>query len=162
MMDSTQVTDQERAYYHVETLAGQREKLRRMNLETENEVEDKCNFTTIDNLKANQNSLSSGLILEFLIAMDSSCRNNAEWSEASNETLFWLAGNHTRIFIQCLKINQSKIDIGILLEEFKQPIHDNIDLKGIYSKLQSLNDNDKIVKDILASLGLALNKLKTE
>ncbi|HEX3007393.1 MAG TPA: hypothetical protein VHO90_07235, partial [Bacteroidales bacterium] len=33
-MDTTKVTDEERRYYHVETLAGQREKVRRMNLKT--------------------------------------------------------------------------------------------------------------------------------
>lgn len=162
MMDTTQLTDQERIYYHVESLAQQREKLRKMNLENGDEVEDKCNFKTIEDLKANQSSLPSGLILEFLMAMDSLCRNNAEWSEASNETLFWLADIHTKNFIDCLKVNQSKINIGLILEEFKQPIHDNIDLKGIYSKLQGLNDNDKIVKDILTSLKLAQNSLKAK
>jgi hypothetical protein len=75
--------------------------------------------------------------------------------EASNETLFWLADNHTKELIGCLKANKSKVDTSLVLEEFKQPIHDGIDLKRIYMKIKSLNDNDKIVNEILTSIKIA-------
>ena len=121
---------------------------------------DKCNFETIDNLRAQKDEVSAKLILDFLLAMESSCCNNAEWSEASNETLFWLADTHTKNFIDCLKANKNKLDMVLIVSEFKQPIHDGLDLKGIYARLKKLNDNDKVAVDILNSLMFAIDGLK--
>ena len=119
----------------------------------------KCNIETIKSLRINKDSLTDDLIFNFLVSIDESCQNNVEWSEASNWTLFWLADIETKRFIKQLKLNQEKIDIQLIIEEFKQPINDEINLVGIHAKITDLNDNDEIVLKILDSIKLAAEGL---
>jgi hypothetical protein len=122
------------------------------------ESDSKCNLETIENLRIHKDSLTDKLIFDYLHSIDKLCENNAEWSEASNWTLFWLADIETKRFISLLKSNRDKIAIAEIVEEFKQPITDDIDLVQIYNKINSLCDKDVIVLDILDSIKLAANR----
>ena len=122
----------------------------------------KCNIETIKNLRLNKDNLTDSLMLSFLTSIDETCKNNVEWTEASNWTLYWLADVETKSFIDLLKSNKSTIDIPLIIDEFKQPVNDAIDLIGIYKKLTDLNDKDEIVINILNSIKSAANGLDIE
>lgn len=122
----------------------------------------KCDLETIKNLRIHKDSITDNLIMDFIFSIDKSCNNNVEWSEASNWTLFWLADIETQRFIKLLKSNRAKIEIQLIIDEFKQPINDGIDLVGIYKKTADLNDNDEIVIEILDSIKSAAKGLGLE
>ncbi len=120
----------------------------------------KCDLKTIKNLRIHKDSLTDKLMADFLFSIDKSCQNNVEWSEASNWTLFWLADIETKRFIDLLKNNQNDLDIQLIIEEFKQPVNDGIDLKGIYEKIEKLNDKSELIIKILDSIKSAEKRLE--
>jgi hypothetical protein len=122
----------------------------------------KCDLETIKNLRIHKDSLTDKLMTDFLFSIDNSCKNNVEWSEASNWTLFWLADIETKRFIDLLKSNQNELDIQLIVEEFKQPVNDGIDLIGIYKKIEKLNDKSELVIKILDSIKSAAKGLGLE
>ncbi|WP_321320614.1 hypothetical protein [Labilibaculum sp.] len=125
----------------------------------ENIDNSKCNLETIKNLRINKDSITDKLVMDFLFSMEKSCHNNVEWSEASNWTLYWLADIETQRFIKLLKSNRDKIDTQLIIDDFKQPVNDGIDLAGIHKKIADLNDNDEIVTKILDSIKSAAKGL---
>jgi len=130
----------------------------------QNETNDtlKCNLEIIRELRINKDNISEKLIQNFLLSIDESCKNNAEFSQASNWTLFWLADIKTESFLETLKKNQDKLAMDWIVYQFRQPINDGIDLEGIYKKIQSLNYNDKFVLQILDSIKSAAKGLEIE
>ena len=122
----------------------------------------KCDLETIKNLRIHKDSLTDKLMTDFLFSIDNSCKNNVEWSEASNWTLFWLADIETKRFIDLLKSNQNELNIQLIVEEFKQPVNDGIDLIGIYKKIEKLNDKSELVIKILDSIKSAAKGLGLE
>ncbi len=122
----------------------------------------KCDLETIKNLRIHKDSLTDKLMTDFLFSIDKSCQNNVEWSEASNWTLFWIADIETEKFIDLLKTNQNELDIPLIINEFKQPVNDGIDLIGIYKKIEKLNDNSELVIKILDSIKSAAKGLGLE
>lgn len=128
----------------------------------ENIDNSKCNLETIKNLRIHKDSLTDKLIIDFLFSIDKTCHNNVEWSEASNWTLYWLADIEPQRFIRLLKTNRDEIDVQLILDEFKQPINDGIDLVGIHKKIADLSDNDEIVTKILDSIKSAAKGLGIE
>jgi len=122
----------------------------------------KCDMETIKNLRVNKDSLTDGLVTDFLLSIDNSCHNNVEWSEASNWTLFWLADIDAKRLIDLIKANRDKLDIPLIINEYKQPINDGIDLIGIYNKIERLNDKSELVIKILDSIKSAASGLGLE
>ncbi len=119
----------------------------------------KCDLETIKNLRIHKDSLTEKLMTDFLFSIDKSCQNNVEWSEASNWTLFWLAEIETEKFIDLLKTNLTELDIQLIINEFKQPVNDGIDLIGIYKKIEKLNDKSDLVIKLLDSIKSAAKGL---
>ena len=99
----------------------------------------KCNIETIKELRINKDNISEKLIHNFLLSMDESCKNNVEFSQAANGTLFWLADIETKLFLETLKENQDDFAMNWIIFQFRQPISDRIDLEAIYKKIQALN-----------------------
>lgn len=112
----------------------------------------KCNIETIKELRINKDNISEKLIHNFLLSFDESCKNHVEYSQAANWTLFWLADIETKLFLETLKENQDDFAMNWIIFQFRQPIHDGIDLEAIYKKIQSLNYDDKFVRQILVSI----------
>lgn len=119
---------------------------------------EKCNINTVIELR-NGDSINDEKIVHFLYAIDKSCKNNVEWSELSNGTLFWLAENATDGFLEQVILNKEKLDVNQIVEEFNQPINDQIDLISIYRKIEKLKGKDEIVTRILESVECAANKM---
>ena len=112
----------------------------------------KCNLETVSNLHIHKDSLTDKLIMDFLYSIDKSCKNDAEWSEASNGALFWLADVDTKRFIQLMVQHKKELDTKQIIAEFKQPIAAGTDLAGTYKKIAALGNQDELVYSILYSI----------
>lgn len=68
----------------------------------------------------------------FLKSVDSSCSNNIEYSEFSNEVLFKIVQKYPNEFIEALSM--SEVNVDHIIEELKKPIidHDLHEIKLIY------------------------------
>jgi hypothetical protein len=118
----------------------------------------KCDIESITQLKINKDSITDIMILRFVKSVGKDCINNAEFSEASNCTLFWLADIKTKDFIRLLNDNKNNIEIDFIVKEFESPINDGIDLISIYNKIKQLNDKTEISLRLLKSIETASKK----
>jgi hypothetical protein len=122
----------------------------------------KCNSLTIENLRLNTENITDSLVLDFLLSLDVTCKNHVEFSEVSNETLFWLANIETTRLFRVINTKSELLDINFIILEFRRPVHDGIDLETIYKKIHSLKQETYPTIQILDSIksaakGLGIN-----
>ncbi|MFT5337517.1 MAG: hypothetical protein ACI9YL_001521 [Luteibaculaceae bacterium] len=116
----------------------------------------KCNFEIIlAALEATeaQKPFSEELMLSFLRTFGIECNGNVEFGEFSNETLFKIIQNEPDLFCKVLENKFDQIDLGIILSELENPIHDLIDLGVAIDKIA----NSKISSSFKSQLILAIN-----
>lgn len=122
----------------------------------------KCNIDAlIPIVKAlKKKQLTDKQILLFLKSFDKLCNTNVEYSEFSNELLFGVLKWYPNKVITILEANKESIDINYIVEELKSPIHDEIDVKGTYTKVLNTNINNEFKSKILYSLDTAKTKFE--
>jgi hypothetical protein len=118
----------------------------------------KCDIESINQLKISRDSITDKMILRFVTSVGKDCLNNAEFSETSNWTLFWLADIKTKDFLRLLNDNKNNLEIDFIIKEFESPINDGIDLASIYYKIKQIDDKSEISLRLLKSLEIASNK----
>ncbi len=93
---------------------------------------------TLDSLKYND-------VMKFICTFDSTCRNNAEFSEFSNETLFLVINSNVNLLNKVLHELGWEY-ISIIKKELEDPVHDEIDLQATYDTIkESVGPKDLIV-----------------
>ena len=117
----------------------------------------RCNFNCLTELKDTVNSLSIEQIYRFLAIFSKDCKNNAEFSEVSNERLFKIMELNPDNFIQAIDKYNKDIEINKIIEQIRRPCNDMIDLKGIYDKIQKSKVNSGYKVKILDALQYAIN-----
>ncbi len=90
--------------------------------------------------------------------VDQPCKKSVEFSQFSNELLYWFLQNKTDIFIKSYKDQNQKIKTNILIE-IRSPIHDLIDLKLVYNNLNNSKEKDTIKKELIEAVTVAMKKL---
>jgi hypothetical protein len=80
-------------------------------------------------LYIHRQNISEDLMLRFLRTFGPECKNNVEFSEFSNETLFNAIQNEPGPFCKILENDQNLVDLETILAELKSPLHDLIDLE---------------------------------
>jgi hypothetical protein len=124
-----------------------------------NKTEDrKCDIESINQLKINRDSITDKMILRFVTSIGKDCLNNAEFSETSNWTLFWLADLKTKDFVRLLNDNKNNLEINFIIKEFESPINEGIDVVSIYNKIKQIDNKSEISLRLLKSLEIASNK----
>lgn len=108
----------------------------------------KCNISIAQEVYENIDRVSNGLMLKFLKTFGKDCKNNVEFSEFSNETLFMVIQKNPELFTKTLEINLNQIDLNELLFNLENPLHDLIDLDLTINKIADTNI-DKSIKDKL-------------
>jgi hypothetical protein len=108
----------------------------------------KCNISVV--LEANQNkeNISEGLMFKFLKAFGKDCKNNVEFSEFSNETLFLIIQKNADLFAEILENNLKAIDFEEIIFNLENPLNDLIDLDLTINKIADTKI-DKTIKDKL-------------
>ena len=142
----------------VESSAEQSEMVR-----TESTIEVKkkgrCDVSVVLETEENLESLSDDLIYLFLYTFGEECKDNAEYSEFSNEVLFQLLYKYPkRTAINLLKEDINK---DIILNELKSPINDIIDVNTLYELVTRTEIGGDLKSEILSALKVALSKLQT-
>uniref|UniRef100_UPI00404ABB47 hypothetical protein n=1 Tax=Flavobacterium sp. TaxID=239 RepID=UPI00404ABB47 len=115
-----------------------------------------CDLEKVVFVSQNLDGLDAKMIHEFLQTFDASCKQNIEFSEFSNETLFKVLEYAPALFLQV--IERDNIDAEIILEAIQNPINDSINLQQIYDKIKATNDNSTMKKKCLIAFVLAAEK----
>jgi hypothetical protein len=100
-------------------------------------ISKKCDFNTLLDIRKNLENLNKSQIRDLLFAIDTSCVNDVEFGEFSNELLFM--EKEPELFISEFQENVSKIDTGYILLELSRPINDGIAIKQLLEKVENAN-----------------------
>ncbi len=114
---------------------------------------DKCDTSKIKAVDEHLNNLNYQLVADFFCTLDSSCKNNAEYSEWSNEMLFKVLERSPSLFIKVLTTNPERA--GLIFDEIKHPIHDGLDVLKLYDAVSA--DSGTYPAGLKDSLLSALN-----
>lgn len=87
--------------------------------------------------------------------------NNVEFGEVSNEQLFIFAEQFPKSFVSAFHIS-SKQSQQLIIEELETPIHDMIDLKLVYQRINTITENATSVTKILEAIKVAGSKLNLD
>jgi hypothetical protein len=115
----------------------------------------KCNTEIVLETYKNIDNISEDLMLRFLKTFGVECKNNVEFSEFSNETLFKVIQNEPELFIKVIEKNQDQIDFGIIVSELKSPLHDLIDLELTINKIADTKTSPSLKSQMILAINSA-------
>ena len=98
-----------------------------------------CNIEVLKRTESSIDSLSNKEVRLFLCSLDSSCVNNVEFSEWSNELLFKVLNKKAETFLMVLEGGEN-VNTVYILSEIEAPIIE-IDIQSIYNKVKNLSDD---------------------
>lgn len=108
-------------------------------LHKQNETDcDKCDIVVLKKVNDNLNALTYEIVNSFLCTFDTTCKNNVEYSQWSNELLFRVLENSPLIFLEVAASKQ--INNELILNEIKSPL--------LYFNLQIIYDNLKATSEL--------------
>lgn len=110
----------------------------------------KCDIGTIVQISTHRDSLTYELIRDFLCSIDQTCKNDAEYSAASNGTIFDLIDIATSSFFHVLEFED--VEVKLILKELENPIHEIIDLQMCYDRVEQMNINQKYRSEVLKAI----------
>src|SRR5688572_5499786 len=77
----------------------------------------KCDGSVLLSTSKKIGKLTQNEITDFLLTFGQECRNNAEYSEWSNELLFKTLDNQTELTLKTIEKEEKKIEIKEILED---------------------------------------------
>lgn len=120
----------------------------------------KCNVAVLAKINAQIDNISEKLMLNFLQTFGQECKNNVEFSEFGNETLFKVIQNQPEHFCTTLDKYQSKINLEIILLEIENPINDLIGLNQTKKIISDIKMNNELKLKLINSFEQAINNTK--
>jgi len=124
-----------------------------VNSQNNEKISVKCNIEIVLETNENIDNISEDLMLRFLKTFGAECKNNVEFSEFSNETLFKVTQTEPELFCTVIQNNKDQIDLEIIISALKSPLHDLIDLDLTIDKIA----NTKTSHSLKSKLILAIN-----
>jgi hypothetical protein len=112
----------------------------------------KCDFNTLLSIRKNLNKLNKSQIRDLLFVIDTSCVNDVEFGEFSNELLFMVLEKEPELFISEFHENVGEIDTGYIFLELSRPVNDGIEIKQILHKVENVNIDNKTKHRIIEIL----------
>lgn len=120
----------------------------------------RCNVAVLVKINERIDNISEKLMLKFLQTFGQECKNNVEFSEFGNETLFKVIQNQPEQFCTALEKYQSKIDLEIILLEIENPINDLIGLNQTKKIISDIKMKDELKLKLNNSFDRAINNTK--
>jgi len=120
------------------------------------QTDNSCDLELIKQVDSQITSLSDQLCLQFLKSIDSICLNNVEYQEYSNEIFFKVLESNPLIILRTIDKHRKEINIGMIYDLTREPIHDQVDLQKIKTSIEGLRYLGKAKKEILKSLDNAI------
>jgi len=115
----------------------------------------KCDFEILITVSEQMDSLNFKIINEFLCTFDTSCVNNVEFSQWSNELLFTVIYNYPVEFLDV--VEKGKVNNDILLDIVQNPSCDK-DFLEIYNTLKVTPNKSEIKERYLKAIKKAMEK----
>jgi hypothetical protein len=115
-----------------------------------------CDIEKVKAVNDNINKLTLDLVKDFLCTFDSSCNNNAEYSEWSNETLFLVIKTDPVLFMDA--VSRGKLNHSEIIDEIENPIHDLINLQQVYDSIKSFKGKSQLKDRYLNAIIVAGQK----
>ena len=91
-------------------------------------------------------------IRHFLLTFGEECRDNAEYSEWSNELLFSLLDKQTELTLRTIEKDEKKIAIDEILEDLNSPVNDLVNVRSLILKVDQVAINERLKKQIIENL----------
>ena len=113
----------------------------------------KCNIQKVADAESQMDSLTFSIVQDFLLTFDTTCINNVEYSEWSNEVLFNVLTKNPELFFEV--ISAAKIDNKAILHELRTPIRDLIDLSETYERVDKIPLPIELKKKYLTAICIA-------
>jgi hypothetical protein len=113
----------------------------------------KCDISIVLETSDGMDNLSEDLVLRFLQTFGKECKNNAEFSEFSNDILFKVIQQNAEMFCNTLESNEKQIELNEIIENLKNPINDSIDLELSINNIA----NTKVKPETKSKLIIAIN-----
>ncbi len=113
---------------------------------------EKCNISVVLEMHENLENISEDLMLKFLKTFGPECKNNVEFSEFSNETLFKVVQQQPELFGKTLDKHISDLEFDSILFVLENPLHDLIDLNLTKERISELGINMEIKEKLLKAL----------
>ena len=107
-------------------------------------------------MNQNLQNPTKALMLTFLQTFGEECKNNIEFSEFSNETLFQVIQNNPELFSETIEGNLDLIDLETILFDLKNPLHDLINLRLTINRIADTDLDPEIKGKMLIALNSAL------
>lgn len=122
-----------------------------------NIIQNPCDTDYLHKLE-NADTLSDRKIFLFLKNYsNTACYNNVEYSEVSNEMLFFILEKYTGQFISQLDKISDKAKI---LDELASPVHDEIDITSVLDKVKIYDKYPETKQEVIVALNTAMLKVR--
>ena len=98
-------------------------------------------------------------VYHFLLCFSSSCKNNVELSEYSNEVLLLLLKEYPELSLKTFSKYRKKIQWDYICTEIAKPVNDSINPNEILKKIETIYGYDDVKKDVINALKIACSRL---
>jgi len=115
----------------------------------------KCDIEKLKIVSQHLNGLTFKIVSDFVCTFDTSCKNNVEYSEWSNELLFKVLDKSPTLLFEVIMARQVNNDI--ILNEIKNPSLD-INLQNLYDKVKVAADLTALRTEFLKAIITAAEK----
>src|SRR5688572_23864225 len=95
----------------------------------------KCDGTILLSTSEKIGKLNAKEIVDFLLTFGQVCRDNAEYSEWSNELLFKLLDNQTELALKTMEKEEKRLEMATILDDLSEPIGDASNIKNLIVKI---------------------------
>ena len=119
----------------------------------------KCNIEVVLKMDDNIGTASEELVVKFLKAFGQECKNNAEFSEFGNETLFKVIQKHPNLFCKTFEKYESQVDINSIILEIESPVIDSINLDLTKEQISHTKINQDLKERLLNAIDKAIEKM---
>ena len=119
----------------------------------------KCSMASLLEVSKHVGRVTHEEMVNFLVTFDPECRNNVEYFEWSNELLFELLEKQTELTARTIANQAKRIDLTTIFENLEDPILDRFNIKTIIGKVEKINFNQEIKKEIIDRLKKADGKM---
>lgn len=113
----------------------------------------KCDGAILSLTSDRIGKLTEKEIAVFLLTFGAECRNNAEYTEWSNELLFDVLGSQTQLTLTAIE-NEETIDLEEILEVIAAPLLDE-DIDNLMTKVKAAKADPKVREALLDKLIVA-------
>lgn len=117
----------------------------------------KCNVKVVLEMNESVGSASDVLVFRFLKTFGEECKNNVEYGEFSNETLFKLIQKQPVLF--CKVLERDEIELNAILIELENPLHDLVDLNKTKEGILECELNKELKAKLLDAIDKAIEKM---